>query len=169
MLVTREADYALRCVLAVAELGRTSAAAVARVEGISPSFLGKIVHSLARSGILTTRRGVGGGIALARSPQDITLLQVIEAVGGPLAISECILSPDSCGHLDGCPAYPYLCDAQDRLRESLDVSLLTILDRRDGGETGGTTALRSREGAGNGRARKRPAVRASGPSKEGGA
>ncbi len=80
MLVTREADYAVRCVVEVARAGRTSAAQVARVQGISPTFLGKIVQSLARAGILATRRGVGGGISLARAVEDITLLQVIEAV-----------------------------------------------------------------------------------------
>lgn len=129
MLVTREADYAVRCVIEVARVGRTSAAQVARIQSISPTFLGKIVQSLAKSGILATKRGVGGGIALARDPEDITLLQVIEAVGGPLVINECLQSPDSCGQIHDCPAFPYLCEAQERLRESLDVSVAQLLDR----------------------------------------
>ena len=122
MLVTREADYAVRCVVEVARTGRTSAAQVARVQGISPTFLGKIVQSLARAGILATRRGVGGGIALAKPVTDITLLQVIEAVEGPLCINECLQSPARCGHVQECPAFPFLCEAQARLRETLDVS-----------------------------------------------
>jgi Rrf2 family iron-sulfur cluster assembly transcriptional regulator len=132
VLVTREADYAVRCVLEVARIGRTSAAQVARMQSISPTFLGKIVQSLAKSGILATKRGVGGGIALAKDPSDITLLQVIEAVGGPLVINECLQSPDACGQVHNCPAYPYLCEAQDRLRESLDVSVASLLDRSGG-------------------------------------
>lgn len=127
MLVTREADYAVRCVVEVARSGRTSAAQVARVQGISPTFLGKIVQSLARAGILATRRGVGGGISLAKPVEDFTLLQVIEAVEGPLWVNDCLRSPDRCQHVGTCPAYPYLCEAQARLRDALDVTFAELL------------------------------------------
>lgn len=127
MLVTREADYAVRCVVEVARAGRTSAAQVARAQGISPTFLGKIVQSLARAGILATRRGVGGGISLGQPIEHVTLLQVIEAVEGPLCINDCLQSPNACGQVRDCPAYPYLCEAQTRLRETLDVSLARLL------------------------------------------
>jgi Rrf2 family protein len=128
MLVTREADYAVRCVVEVARAGRTSAAQVARVQGISPTFLGKIVQSLARAGILATRRGVGGGIWLARPAERITLLQVIEAVEGPLCINDCLQTPPDCDHIHECPAYPYLSAAQQQLRETLDVSVARMLE-----------------------------------------
>lgn len=128
MLVTREADYAVRCVVEVARAGRTSAAQVARVQGISPTFLGKIVQSLARAGILATRRGVGGGISLARAVEDITLLQVIEAVEGTLCINDCLQTPPNCEHIHACPAYPYLAAAQLQLRETLDVSVATLIE-----------------------------------------
>ena len=127
MLVTREADYAVRCVVEVARTGRTSAAQVARVQGISPTFLGKIVQSLAKAGILATRRGVGGGISLAKPAEEFTLLQVIEAVEGPLCINDCLQSPSRCGHMSSCPAYPYLCEAQARLRETLNVSFAELV------------------------------------------
>jgi Rrf2 family protein len=131
VLVTREADYAVRCVIEVARVGRTSAAQVANAQAISPTFLGKIVQSLAKAGILATRRGVGGGISLARPAEQITLIQVIEAVGGPLCINECLQTPPQCMHIDVCPAYPYLLEAQQQLRESLDVSIARLLERAD--------------------------------------
>jgi Rrf2 family protein len=131
VLVTREADYAVRCVVEVARAGHTSAAKVARSQGISPTFLGKIVQSLAKAGILATRRGVGGGIALARPPEDFTLLEVIEAVEGPLAIIECLRQPGGCVHEGECPAFPYLALAQARLRETLDVRFAELLDHPD--------------------------------------
>lgn len=156
MLVTREADYAVRCVVEVARAGHTSAARVARSQGISPTFLGKIVQSLARAGILATRRGVGGGIALAKPPEDFTLLQVIEAVEGPLAIIECLRQPGGCVHEGDCPAFPHLVLAQERLREALDVSFAELL------EADGPTAVlapirpEAREGGGNGHRTRRP-------------
>jgi Rrf2 family protein len=116
-------------VIEVARHGRISAAKVAALQGISPTFLGKIVQSLARAGILATRRGVGGGIALAVPVESITLLQVIEAVEGPLALNDCLTNPPQCGHIEICPAYPYLCQAQDSLREILGVSFSEVIDR----------------------------------------
>ncbi len=127
MLVTREADYAIRCVFEVARNGRISAAEVARLQGISPTFLGKIVQSLARAGILATRRGVGGGITLAVPIDAISLLQVIEAVEGPLCVNDCLRDPSVCLRAPECPAYPYFCQAQASLRAILDVDFATLL------------------------------------------
>lgn len=127
MLVTREADYAIRCVLEVARHGRISAAEVARLQDISPTFLGKIVQSLARAGVLATRRGAGGGITLAVPVAEITLLRVIEAVEGPLYVNDCLLDPPMCVRIAECPAYSYLCKAQESLRAILDVDFATLL------------------------------------------
>lgn len=127
MLVTREADYAIRCVLEVARHGRISAAEVARLQDISPTFLGKIVQSLAKAGILVTRRGVGGGISLAVPVESITLLRVIEAVEGPLCVNDCLRDPPMCQWIGRCPAYPYLWRAQESLRSILDVGFEALL------------------------------------------
>ncbi len=135
MLVTREADYAIRCVIEVARHGRISAAQVATLQGISPTFLGKIVQSLAKAGILATRRGVGGGIALAVPVESITLLQVIEAVEGPLCLNECLTNPPQCPHVETCPVYPYLSEAQESLRDILSVSFAEVIDRLPHGTT----------------------------------
>lgn len=129
MLVTREADYAIRCVIEVARHGRISAAQVAALQGISPTFLGKIVQSLAKAGVLATRRGVGGGISLALPVEQITLLQVIEAVEGHLCLNDCLTNPPQCPHLDTCPAYPFLSEAQGSLRRILDVSFAQVIAR----------------------------------------
>lgn len=127
MLVTREADYAIRCVLEVARHGRVSAARVAELQDISPTFLGKIVQSLARAGILSTRRGVGGGVSLAVPLESITMLRVIEAVEGPLCLNDCVGTPPQCPQIDTCPVYPYLDRAQDALRSLLDVTLAELV------------------------------------------
>lgn len=137
MLVTKEADYAVRCVMEVARGGRMSAAEVARRQDISPTFLGKIVQSLARAGILATRRGVGGGISLAQPLASITLLQVIEAVEGQLCVNDCVHDPPQCPRIDECPAYPYLCQAQHALQSLLDVSFEELLNGQGSGDGAG--------------------------------
>lgn len=67
--------------------------------GASQAHLVKVLQSLSRSGLVETERGPRGGARLARRPQDITLLQVYEAVDGPLEASECLLERPVCdGH-----------------------------------------------------------------------
>jgi Rrf2 family protein len=56
----------------------------AREEGLPERFLLKVLGLLARAGVLWGTRGPSGGYRLAREPKDITLLEVIEAVDGPL-------------------------------------------------------------------------------------
>jgi Rrf2 family protein len=130
MIMTREADYAVRCVLEVARQGHLSVTQVAAQEEISPAFLSKIVRSLARAGVLSTRRGVGGGMTLARPPEQITMLEVIEAAGGPLHLGECLLDPPTCLRAPACPIHPHLCEAEQKLREELSVSIADLVTER---------------------------------------
>lgn len=87
MQVTARAEYALR---AVAELAAEperplSRNDLAEAQGLPGKFLESILRDLVRDGILTSRRGAGGGFQLARSPGEITLADVMRAVDGPLA------------------------------------------------------------------------------------
>lgn len=143
MELTREADYAVLCVIEVARSGRLSAAEIARRNDVSPTFLGKIVSSLARAGMVITRRGVHGGIELTREPHEVTLLDVIEAVQGPLCINECLYEPSRCSRDSLCPAYPAWREAQRRLRSALDVTLAELLQEEQ---------TQERDASGNGSA-----------------
>ena len=87
MQITRQADYAVRAVLYLAHLDASECAAtstVAQEQHIPPSFLAKIISQLSIAGLLHTSRGARGGVTLAREPKDITLLEVVEAIDGPI-------------------------------------------------------------------------------------
>jgi len=99
MQITRQADYAVRAVLYLARLGQEDRAAtsqVAQEQHIPPSFLAKIISQLSIAGLLHTSRGARGGVMLAREPKDITLLEVIEAIDGPIMLNECVGDTGSC-------------------------------------------------------------------------
>ncbi|MBI4730007.1 MAG: Rrf2 family transcriptional regulator [Acidobacteria bacterium] len=130
MRLTKEADYAVRCVLDVAGNGWTDTGRVAHRQNVPASFLGKIVQSLARAGILTTRRGVGGGVRLARPADSVTLLEIVEAVQGPLTVNACGAGPEACECTPDCPAYPVFLRAQKALRDVLCVPVGNLLDSR---------------------------------------
>jgi Rrf2 family protein len=118
MQITRQADYAVRAVLHLAKMGNSERAAtstVAKEQNIPPSFLAKIISQLSIAGLLHTSRGARGGVTLARDPKDITLLEVVEAIDGPIQLNECVGSDGGC-HFDGdCPIKPVWCDAQEEL------------------------------------------------------
>lgn len=122
MQITRQADYAVRAVLYLARLGTTQRAAtsqVAQEQRIPPSFLAKIVSQLSIAGLLHTSRGARGGVTLARDPKDITLLEVIEAIDGPIMLNECVGDSGTCTFDKDCPLRPVWCEAQDELVKRL--------------------------------------------------
>lgn len=66
-------------------------------------MVSKILKLLARAGLLDSQRGVKGGYALARGAREISVADIISALDGPIAITECIEdSPDECSHEAHC-------------------------------------------------------------------
>ena len=122
MQITRQADYAVRAVLYLARLGtehRAATSQIAQEQQIPPSFLAKIVSQLSVAGLLQTSRGARGGVSLARSPEAISLLEVVEAIDGPIMLNECVAGNGACTFGDDCPMKPVWCDAQAALVKHL--------------------------------------------------
>jgi Rrf2 family protein len=127
--LTRQADYAMRCVLEVARHDRIGAAEIAARQQLSPSFVGKIVSALARAGILETMRGATGGVRLGRPPEAISLVDILEAVEGPIRLNRCVREPPGCAIVDACPLSPVFRDAQAALVGALSVSIADLASR----------------------------------------
>src|SRR5512136_3189189 len=110
MQITRQADYAVRAVLYLSKLGeeqRAATSTIAQEQLIPPSFLAKIVSQLSVAGLLQTSRGARGGVSLARSPEQISLLEVVEAIDGPIFLNECVADKgSSCIFGEDCPMQP---------------------------------------------------------------
>lgn len=122
MQITRQADYAVRAVTFLARLGadhRAATSTIAQEQQIPPSFLAKIVSQLSVAGLLTTSRGARGGVSLARPPKEITLLEVIEAIDGPILLNECVGDGGTCKFIEDCPMHPVWCEAQYELVQKL--------------------------------------------------
>ena len=93
MQITRQADYAVRAIMYLAQIGPNEKAATSQIaekQDIPLSFLAKIIAQLSVAGLLQTMRGARGGVTLARSPEEITLLEVVEAIDGPIQLNECV-------------------------------------------------------------------------------
>jgi len=116
--LTSAADYAVRAMIHLAclpEGGVALRSEIAEAQGIPTSFMAKILRSLVRARLLRSSRGVNGGFTLAHEPAEINLLEVIEAIEGPLSLTNCSANPKDCGYSTDCPA----CSVWSRVQESM--------------------------------------------------
>lgn len=121
MQITREADYAIRCMICLAqEPGRNiTVRELARRMKIPRSFLAKLVQKLVRAGLLQSEKGVQGGFRPARKPAEINLLQVVEAVQGPLNINICVMNRKACPQSGSCSVHTVWSDIQEVIKKKL--------------------------------------------------
>ena len=106
MRISTKGRYALQIMLALTryERGRNvTLKEISEAEGISVKYLEQIIPSLKRAGFLRSLRGNSGGYSLARSPEQITILDIIDAAEGTLAPVPCLeTSPNTCAWAGDC-------------------------------------------------------------------
>jgi len=115
MQLSRQADYAVRVVIDIASQPPGEKAimrAIGERQEVPVPFLAKIVRRLSDARLLSTYRGSGGGIALARPAAEISLLQIIEAIEGPICLNRCTTQPSQCSRDAFCPVHPVWAQAQ---------------------------------------------------------
>ncbi len=104
MQITRETDYAMRCILYLSGQPKKVVMVdeISREMGTPKSFLAKILQKLVKAGIVNSFRGVKGGFQLNREPKDINLLDVIEAIEGVVALNACAVDSSVCSFSGTC-------------------------------------------------------------------
>ena len=105
-----------------------SAADVASATGIALPTVSKLLKSLARSGLVISTRGASGGYQLSRKPTEISAADVIDALEGPVSITECSGSDSQCEHEGSCSVGGSWRRINVAIRSALDdVSLSDLL------------------------------------------
>ena len=125
--ISRKVDYALRAMIHLASLpegAREPLQDIAKRNNIPREFLAKILKGLGDAGLVTAIRGPGGGVAIARPPNRISFLNVIEAVEGPIVLNVCLDSKNACDQSAGCSMQNVWKAGQERM---LDVYRATTL------------------------------------------
>ena len=120
-MITREADYAIRCVLymSAAEGKLTNVKEIAEPMEIPQSFLAKILQKLLKAGLVESVRGAGGGFKLMKKPSDINLHEVVVAIDGTMSLNRCVDDPASCELSHDCVMHPIWQDVSEELAELL--------------------------------------------------
>lgn len=115
-------DYAIRTILYLATTKRiTSSAEVAEAMGIPQKYLINTIGTVKRAGLVETYSGTHGGYALAKSPADISLGDIIEVMEGTTKINRCLEEDHYCsrGAVDDCPVRVVYAQLQDRMEQFL--------------------------------------------------
>ena len=130
MQLTRAADYGVRVMIqltALAGNGRVSLPDLAHATGTPQSFLSKVLQSLARAGLISSRRGQLGGFHITPQGATASMRDVIEAVDGAICLNLCLSPGRSCSRKPRCPAHPAWIEAQQAMMEVLSGATIASL------------------------------------------
>ncbi|MFO0935796.1 MAG: Rrf2 family transcriptional regulator [Gemmataceae bacterium] len=98
-MLSQTVEYSLRAVVYLTGIAPASASTntIAKATKVPPAYLAKVIRALVKSGILASRRGIGGGVVLHRKPDELTILEVVNAVEPIQRIRTCPLQLSSHG------------------------------------------------------------------------
>lgn len=127
-LINRDVDYAARALVFMARANKPTVS-VAQMEaevGVSRPFLRKTLQKLHKAGILQAVKGKGGGFALARTPQNIRLSDLVTVLQGPMKLNDCLFDKKLCQHHGACLLRHKMAAVETRLLAEIDA--ITVRD-----------------------------------------
>ena len=133
MQIPRRVDYGLRAViyLSVQDPERCcSITEIATQHGVPKKFLEKIIQDLIHGGLIKSKRGACGGYTLARSPEEISFYEVIEALEGPIAVNACMDQHVSCEQLPRCSMVNVWSEVQRKVTEVFTNTTIADLKKK---------------------------------------
>ena len=102
---------------------------IAKSQQISEKYISRLVIALRKAGMIRSVRGVNGGFHIAMKPEEITLLDVIEVMEGPLSIVDCVSAPGKCVHSVNCAPREIWSKLNDNIRDLMrQTTLADILE-----------------------------------------
>ena len=122
MQLTRAADYGVRVMVHLATLpaGKRALLPELAVATAAPeSFLSKVMQALAHAELIISQRGKTGGFAILPRGRKATMLEVIEAIDGPIRLNVCLNGSKDCERKSWCPAHPVWARAQRAMTDVL--------------------------------------------------
>jgi Rrf2 family protein len=130
MQLTRAADYAVRVMIHLAGLPpgtRVSRDDLAQAAECPEQFLSKVLQGLTRAGLIVSHRGNTGGFELPGHRRAATMLDVVEAIEGPLHLNVCLASDQACTRQTWCPAHNVWAETQAAMTRALKSATISEL------------------------------------------
>jgi Rrf2 family protein len=133
--ISRRLDYGLHLMLALAEEKNNqpqSTASLSEKLQMPLPFMHQIAHALMQSGLIKATPGPRGGLRLNQSPNEITILNIVEALEGPIALNPALGNNDCCPQEENCAAQPVWGDLQQKIVQHLgSITLESLLLNRE--------------------------------------
>ncbi len=133
MKISTRGRYGLRILLDLALHDNGSPRMIRDIAGsqrISEKYISRLIIDLRRAGMVKSVRGSRGGYRIARYPKNLTVLDVIEVMEGPVSIIDCVTT-ESCDRQRGCAVRSIWCDMNNQIRSALAaVTLQDVIDRQ---------------------------------------
>lgn len=129
-MLSKSCEYGLRASLYLASLeqeGYVSIGTISEELDISFPFLTKIFQKLNNAGLLDSRRGPNGGVALTLPAEEITLYEIVVAIDGDDLFEDCVLGLPGCGEAEPCPLHEQWADERDRVENMFQNTTLAEL------------------------------------------
>ena len=147
MRLSPAAELAIRGTIVLAEgygEGPVNLDSICARRNLPKQYLVKLFASLARAGLISPVRGKHGGYLLMREPGQINILEIIEAVEGPIVLNYCLHEPPQCDQ-EGCPMHEVWAQLQETIRDKLGSMTLADCLNRNGLPWEGGAARAGRE------------------------
>jgi len=132
LIFSRQCEYALQAIIYLSGKPRTeftNIIEISRKLNIPMPFLGKTLQLLVQNKILMSQKGPKGGFKLAKSPKDISLFHIVEAVDGTGFLTSCVLGFPSCSTKDPCPMHLEWGNLRDKVYEMLVDKTISDISR----------------------------------------
>lgn len=130
MQLTRTTDYAVRAMTYLADRvpgTRATVGAVSAAAGVTPPLMSKVLQRLVSARLVVSYRGKEGGFNLARPAGEISLLDVLVAMEGPLCLNVCLLPGEACSRQPWCAAHLVWAEVQRKVGAILDAASIAEL------------------------------------------
>ncbi len=133
MRVPIQVDYGIRALVDLAEHageGSVRAGQIARRRSIPEPYLARVLHTLQKEGLVSSRRGRQGGHSLARDPSEITMGMVMEYLGGTQTLVDCLDDGERCDLTPSCMQRMVWREVEVAIARVLDSTTIADLTRR---------------------------------------
>lgn len=133
LTISRETDYACRVMLHLAMLPQgqhVTAQQIAQGRIIPRAIVRRVITRLAKAQLVITTRGKGGGLTLAHPSNEISLLDIVQAMEGPIALNACLATAFQCPLMKVCSVHEAWAGVHDMVLKQLAAATLDKLAER---------------------------------------
>ncbi len=140
MKISTKGRYGLRVLLDIAahqEKGPVILRDISARQDISEKYLWQVINPLKAAGMVNSTRGAKGGYVLAKAPEDVTLLDIVSILEGPVSVVDCVGTPGKCVRSGSCVTRAAWGKIENGIKESMaKITLKELVDKQKDAESG---------------------------------